>query len=400
MKLLIAEDDRVTLGRLQSLLQQWGYDCLTARNGAEGWKLFRRERPELVITDWVMPELDGLHFLRKIRDESRDQPYVIFLTGRDEIPHLVEAMEAGADDFIRKPFNADELRVRIRAGSRIVEQKRALEKANDELAMAYLKLQVANGRMRSELEAAAELQEAFLPAEPPLSEHARFAWYHQPCEAHSGDTFNFLPVDASHIGLYVANFNGHGLGSALMSAQLNLTLSRSLQAEALPLPAHEPRLDLPPFDLPAEVARWLNHRFRYFERLRYFTLLYGILDFERKDFRYTSAAHPGPIVISRGRAQIRKLTPPAVGMRADATFETQSLALEAGDRLYFYTDGLFGIEDPRGKEFDEEALASLLLEQAGETLEASLKSVVDQALEWGKPTPLKDDLSLIGVEVT
>lgn len=392
MKVLIAEDDRATLGRIKSLLSKWGHECVTAADGAAAWKLVRKERPALVITDWLMPEVDGLGLLKMIREESNEQIYVIFLTGRDEVPHLVEAMEAGADDFIRKPFHTEELRVRVRAGLRIMEQKLALERANDELAMAYLRLQVANGRMRSELQAAAEIQESFFPAEPPQSDRARFAWYHQPCEAHSGDTFNFLPMDSSHIGLYVANFNGRGVGSALMSAQLNLTLSRFGAPEDL----NEP----PVVETPAEVARWLNQRFRYFERLRYFTFLYGIMDFDEKAFRYTSAAHPGPIVISQGKAEIRRLTPPAVGLRPDATFENQTVTIKPGDRLYFYTDGIFGIENRQGKEFDEPALAQLLLDRADEPLESGLRSAVDEAMNWGKPAPLKDDLCLIGVEVT
>jgi phosphoserine phosphatase RsbU/P len=396
MKVLVAEDDRATLGRIRSLLRQWGHDCIEAGDGLTAWKLIRKERPRLVITDWVMPQMDGLELLQKIRDEISEQVYVIFLTGRDEIPHLVEAMETGADDFIRKPFHTEELRVRVRAGLRMMEQKEALERANDELAMAYLKLQVANGRMKSELQAAAEIQEAFFPVEAPHSDFARFAWFHQPCEAHSGDTFNFLPLDRHRIGLYVANFNGHGVGSALMSAQLNLTLSRIGNTQEPREPSGMGELSI---EAPAEVARWLNHRFRYFERLRYFTLLYGVMDFEKKAFRYTSAAHPGPIVISQGRAQIRKLTPPAVGLRSDAQFQDQTVALDSGDRLFFYTDGIFGIENILGREFDEDSLAQLLLEGAHEPLESSLKSAVDQVVKWGKPEPLKDDLCLIGVEV-
>lgn len=395
MKVLVAEDDRATLGRIRSLLQQWGHECVTANEGTTAWKLLQKEHPRLLITDWMMPGIDGLQLLKKIREEHQEQVYVIFLTGRDEILNLVEAMEAGADDFIRKPFNTEELRVRVRAGLRIMEQKQALERANDELAMAYLKLQVANGRMRSELEAAAEIQESFFPAEPPRSDRARFAWFHQPCEAHSGDTFNFLPMDGNRIGIYVANFNGHGVGSALMAAQLNLTLSRFRHRDE-PLP--EPGFSLDP-ETPAEVARWLNQRFRYFERLRYFTLLYGVMDFEERAFHYTSAAHPGPIVVSHGKAQIRRLTPPAVGLRSDATFENQTLSLESGDRLYFYTDGIFSIDDSQGREFDEESLARLLLARAGESLESGLKSAVDEATHGGKAGPLKDDLCLIGVEV-
>jgi sigma-B regulation protein RsbU (phosphoserine phosphatase) len=390
MKVLVAEDDRATLGRISALLQSWGHECLPASDGAAAWKLLQEHRPPLVITDWVMPDVDGLTLLKQIREQSLQPAYVIFLTGKESMSHLVEAMESGADDFIRKPFDSEELRVRVRAGARIMEQQHQLEKANEELAMAYLKLHVANGRMRSELQAAAEIQDAFLPSSPPPTEHANFAWYHKTCEAHSGDTFNFVPLDQDRVGVYVASFSGHGVGSTLMSAQLSLTMSRPTGNEPGPLPVEEP----------AEVARWLNDRFRYFDRLRYFTFLYGILDFRRMTFRYTSAAHPGPIVISRGRARVRKLTPPAVGIREDAQFKNQLLHLHPGDRLFLYNSGFFEMENFLGDTFTEEILAELLVQETTDPLDDGLRRAGEKALEWGKADDLKRDLCLVGVEIS
>lgn len=394
MKVLIAEDDRATRGRINALLTDWGHECLAASNGAEAWQLFHDHRPSIVLTDWMMPDVDGLTLLKQIREQAPQPVYVIFLTGKESLSHLVEAMEAGADDFIRKPFNPEELRVRLRAGARIMEQQHQLEKANEELAMAYLQLHVANGRMRSELEAAAEIQEAFLPSGPPATRRANFAWYHKACEQHSGDTFNFVPLDPEHVGLYIASFSGHGVGSTLMSAQLSLTL-RPPQEGARPHGQDE----LMPVTQPAEMARWLNDRFRYFDRLRYFTLLYGIIDFEKMAFRYTSAAHPGPIIISKGKARVRKLTPPAVGIREDAQFKNQILQLHPGDRLYLYNAGFFEIENFLGEPFTEETLADLLLAQANEPLDTGLAWAGDKAVEWGKSDALKRDLCLVGVEV-
>lgn len=134
MKILVAEDDRATQLRLQSDLAAWGYEPVTASNGREAWELYQAEHFPLVISDWMMPEMDGLELVRHIRSETRDNyVFVIMLTAQGDTSRLVEGMEAGADDFVAKPFERDELRVRLRAGQRIVELERRLASSNAEL---------------------------------------------------------------------------------------------------------------------------------------------------------------------------------------------------------------------------------------------------------------------------
>ncbi len=135
MKILIAEDDRATRLRLKSHAISWGYEPVVAANGREGWELFQREAFPLVISDWIMPEMDGLELVRRIRSvPSVGHVFVILLTSQSETSKLVEGMEAGADDFVAKPFETEELRVRLRAGQRLVELEQRLATSNAELA--------------------------------------------------------------------------------------------------------------------------------------------------------------------------------------------------------------------------------------------------------------------------
>jgi DNA-binding response OmpR family regulator len=127
MKILIADDDPVSRRVLLGYLQKWGHDVVVASDGAEAWRLFEAEDFPLVISDWMMPELDGPELIRRIR--ALDRPgyaYTILLTGRSQKEDLVEGMDAGADEFVTKPFDRDELRCRLRAGERIVRLERAL----------------------------------------------------------------------------------------------------------------------------------------------------------------------------------------------------------------------------------------------------------------------------------
>ncbi len=121
MKILIADDDSVSRRLLQSYLQKWGYEVTAAPDGAEAWRLFEPGLFPMVITDWMMPELDGPGLLRKIRSSPRPgYVYAILVTAKSQKEDLVEGMDAGADDFLTKPFDRDELRVRLRAGERII----------------------------------------------------------------------------------------------------------------------------------------------------------------------------------------------------------------------------------------------------------------------------------------
>ncbi len=142
MKVLVADDDPVSRRLVQSYLQKWGYEVSVAVNGAEAWRLFEQEEFPLVLSDWMMPEMDGRELIRRIRASTRpNYVYTILLTSRSQKEDLVEGLEAGADDFVSKPFHHDELRARLRAGERIIKLERALEDQNKALREAQAALQ-------------------------------------------------------------------------------------------------------------------------------------------------------------------------------------------------------------------------------------------------------------------
>lgn len=141
MKILIAEDDRISRRLLERKLTSWGYEVVSCTNGAEAWQeLHRQDAPSLAILNWMMPGMDGVQVCREIRKQKRPgYIYIILLTARDRKRDIVEGIEAGADDYVTKPFNPHELKVRIRAGKRIIEMQGELmhrEKLRGVLEMA------------------------------------------------------------------------------------------------------------------------------------------------------------------------------------------------------------------------------------------------------------------------
>lgn len=121
MKILIVDDELVSRNKVAKLIQTLGHETITAEDGVEGWNIWQNERTRIVITDWMMPGMDGLELCKKIREvQGGRYTYLIMVTAREEVGDIITGMEAGADDFITKPFVKEELTVRIRAGERIL----------------------------------------------------------------------------------------------------------------------------------------------------------------------------------------------------------------------------------------------------------------------------------------
>jgi len=135
VKVLVADDDPISLKILESKVGQWGYEVVAARDGEEAWRILRSPAsPRLAVLDWMMPGRDGVQIVRDIRnDQHEPYVYVVLLTSRNRRDDLVEAMDAGSDDYVTKPFDPHELRVRLRAGRRIVELQEQLVSAREEL---------------------------------------------------------------------------------------------------------------------------------------------------------------------------------------------------------------------------------------------------------------------------
>jgi two-component system, NtrC family, sensor kinase len=137
MQVLIAEDDPITRRLLQTHLEKWGHVVTAAADGDEAWRLFQAGNFPLVISDWMMPKMDGPDLIRLIRGVQRlGYVYVILLTARAQKADVVQGMEAGADDFVAKPFDREELRVRVHQGERIVRLEHSLEEQNRALREA------------------------------------------------------------------------------------------------------------------------------------------------------------------------------------------------------------------------------------------------------------------------
>ncbi len=126
-KVLIAEDDRITRRTLELILAEWGYETVAVQDGLTAWEVLQQpDGPRLALLDWLMPGLDGLEICRRVRAlPTRQPPYLILLTVRDSRQDMVAGLQGGADDYIAKPFDQEELHARLQTGLRILRLQRA-----------------------------------------------------------------------------------------------------------------------------------------------------------------------------------------------------------------------------------------------------------------------------------
>ena len=138
MRVLIAEDDLVTRRYLAGLLDKWGYHVTSVDDGQDACKMLQQEDgPSLALLDWMMPGMDGVEICRRVRSRVRGRPvYLVLLTGRAQRADVVHGLEAGADDYLTKPFDHAELRSRLRVGERVLDMAEQLQARIAELVQA------------------------------------------------------------------------------------------------------------------------------------------------------------------------------------------------------------------------------------------------------------------------
>lgn len=185
MRILIAEDDPVSRRMLEITLSNWGYDVIVTADGARAWETLQaKEGPQLAILDWMMPGLDGLQICHKARETPATKSiYLILLTAKGEKSDLVAGLAAGADDFVTKPFNREELHARLQVGARMVELQKSLADHVKELESALSQVKQLQGILPicAHCKKIRDYQNSWQRVEHYVSEHSEAQFSHTIC---------------------------------------------------------------------------------------------------------------------------------------------------------------------------------------------------------------------------
>lgn len=395
-RVLVVDDSALQRRILSGLLARWGYTVETAGGGAEALEICRRTPPDLVISDWMMPGMDGLEFCRAFRGmEREDYGYFLLLTSKSEKNHVAEGLDGGADDFLSKPVNPAELRARLTAGDRILDMQRELRGKNLLLAETLSELQAVYDSIDSDLVEARKLQQSLVRERHRDFGRARVALTLSPAGHVGGDLVGFYPIDAHSVGLYAIDVSGHGISSALMTARLAGYLSPAVPEQNLALT----RLDSGGFAAlpPAEVAQRLNALMQDDTGTdHYFTLLLAVCALDTGQVRLVQAGHPHPLVQrADGRIAMVGGGGLPVGLIPEARYEEVTLTLAPGDRLLIMSDGVIECPDAAGGMVGEDGARRLLDDLRGMEGSGLLEAMVWRlgAINPGRDFP--DDISAI-----
>lgn len=391
-KILIIDDDPIVRAALKRTLQNQGYDATVASNGEEGITQAQRVRPALIICDWMMSQLDGLEVCRRIKaDPELVTTFFILLTAKGAAPgeeeDRVRGLDAGADEFVSKPIEMNELKARVRAGLRLHQLNQKLQTQKQALEALNQNLQTQRQILEAELAEAGSYVRSLLPS--PLVGTVTTEALFVPSAQLGGDCFDYYWLDPENLAIYLLDVSGHGVGSALLSVSvLNVLRSQSL-----------PNTN---FCQPSQVLRALNHAFQMVDHGdKYFTIWYGVYNQINRQLVYASAGHPPAVLLSGTSAaniQVRQLGVPGLplGILPDDDFDDNYCNIEESSTLYVFSDGAYEIHKRDGTIWGVEAFIHLLTDfQKAHTY--NLNQVLHQLQTLTSKDTFEDDLSLLKV---
>ncbi|MEI8292593.1 MAG: SpoIIE family protein phosphatase [bacterium] len=380
-RVLAVDDDRGNLEVLAGRLERHGLQVQTATSGEEALSAIHAAPFDLVLLDVQMPGTDGYHVLREVKRDSglRDIP-VIMISALDELESVVRCIEAGAEDYLPKPFNSTLLEARIGA----CLEKKALRDAGQ----VYLrKIEETQKRLDKELAEAAAYVRSILPQ--PMDSPLRVRWRYRPSSELAGDSFGYHWIDTEHFAVYLLDVCGHGVGACLLSVSaMNVLRSGSL-----------PDVD---FRKPGEVLEALNRAFPMEQQNNlYFTLWYGVYHAPSRILSYASGGHPPALLLEptgHGDMTSRRLTSHGmiIGVMENRPFASQRCKIPAGASLFVVCDGCYEIRSASGDMLDYKALEAFL------RADAKAPDVLERLETWaitkrGQNT-LEDDFTIVQID--
>src|SRR5215471_6661653 len=273
-----------------------------------------------------------------------------------------------------------------------------IKRAEAELRRRTEELAAINARLKRDLQAAARVQQALLPAALPDTPPVRLAWTYRPCEELAGDLLNIFLLDDRHVGLYLLDVSGHGVAASLLSVAVSHFLTPHGDNSLLKLPAQggaAARLARP-----REVVQRLNAQFSTNRFEQFFTLFYGYVDLASNTLTYSNAGHPGPVVLAGGaEPSVLQSSGFPVGVLEQAEYEDAEVRLRPGDRFWLYSDGLPEAMNPAGEQFGKGRLFSELHAVSADALSGAVRKVLRGVENWAGEKGPQDDISLVAFEI-
>lgn len=381
-KILTIDDDSNTRKQLADYLDDGGYEVLQADNGKAGLDIFRKEKPDLILTDIKMPVMSGLELLEKITQESPETPVVV-VSGIENMDDVAIALKYGAWDYVTKPLK--EMIVLERAVAKALERSRLIE----ENRLYRIALEEANKALKKSLDVLEEDEEAgrnvqmrMLPEQNMRYEEYEFSHHISPSLYLSGDFLDYFRINQEKLGFYIVDVSGHGAASAFVTVLLKSLIALALTKYQL----HNESDILEPEKLLSKISNEI-----YEAKLgKYLTTVYGVIDTVKHQLTYSIGGHfPNPVWLQNGKAEYLQGKGFPIGIMKDAHYKSTTIDFPKNAELMLFSDGVLEIIDEKELPKKENYLLSLT-EKSDGTIQYFIKN-----LGLIEKRALPDDVTLL-----
>lgn len=370
---LVVDDDPINLQVMRNFLSVENHSVIEATSGTEALALLQDRGPvDLVLLDVMMPGLTGYEVCRILREShSPAQLPIVLLTARNRTEDVIEGLASGANDYLAKPFEAEELRARVRNMLALKEAARM------EANMAVIQHELSMARM---------IQQSLLPAVIPAPPGLKIAHRYRSMVNVGGDFYDYR-LNEKGLSLLIADVSGHGVPAALIVSVIKMAYS--FQSERS--------------ENPAELLHELNRMLRGNVGEEFVTGCALHFSPDGKTLHAANAGHPPLLIWKNRKGEILEFRPfgRVMALLEDGGYQSSGpIQLESGDRILMYTDGAFEAHSPQGQQFGMERLKDFLVSGASMELEQWLDALLQELILFsGGETAIEDDIAFIAIEV-
>lgn len=372
-KVLLVDDNPTNLQVLVGTLEGRDYNLLIAKNGENALTIVRKARPDLILLDIMMPEMDGYEVCRQLKaDPTLREIPVIFLSALGDTKDKVQGLNLGAVDYITKPFQPEEVIARVNTHLTIYRLKREVQEKRDEL--------------EHELQVVAEEQRNLLPHQLPQIDGLRLAAHYETSRYAGGDYYDIIQLPDNRWGFMMADAAGHSTSAAVLVA-MTCALLRSYP---------EPPLE------PDNVLKRINTHLCNLSNDNFITAIYTVYDAKTQILSIARAGHPPPILYRPEEGKAIELPCNGVFPLAIDPYGEVPLTqtrMQAGDRLLLYTDGITERFNPQGQCYEVERLCQKFAEDCDHDVRKSMTMIVEDVNRFADGLPADDDQTLLALIV-
>jgi serine phosphatase RsbU (regulator of sigma subunit) len=357
-KILFIDDDKLVRRSVKDYFEDNGFTLIEAENGKQGLELFKKEKPDIVVTDLQMPVLGGLEVLKTLTKEFPEVPVVV-ISEPEGLDDVIQALRIGAWDCLTKPIVR--LSVLEHAACRALERSRLIE----ENRVYRLEIERANQALKKSLDILEQDQEAgrsvqmrLLPAREISFGEYHFSYHVEPSLYLSGDFVDYFKINDHEFGLYIADVSGHGASSAFVTVLLKSIMGQALGRYQ----AGQDNVILEPDKLLTKIGEEIHSA-----RLnKYLTAIYGVVNLVENQFTYCVGGHyPNPILLEGGRARFLEGSGFPVGIMQRAMYSIFTTKLAHNMKLLMFSDGVIEMLPEKDMENKEKRLLSMVEEGQG-----------------------------------